>query len=167
MVQRELTKGKTSGRGRQVALAREGAMQRTRMRQIVRMTGLSAAVFLMLSGTGVAGRSGVIAAQRSPAMNSGQPIDPRATESSPLGQTPPRTVLNEGVSPQEEQERERQMDRNRRKHAAADADKLVALSNELKADMDKSTQDELSLDVIEKAREIEKLAHDLQGRMKQ
>jgi hypothetical protein len=45
-------------------------------------------------------------------------------------------------------------------------DRLLALTNELKTDVDKSSKDELSLDVIRKAGEIEKLAHDVQSRMK-
>lgn len=143
-------------------------MQATKMGQIVRVMVVSAAMFLMLSGTDVRGGSGVSAAQRSPGMNSGKPIDPpQATDPAPLGQTPPRGVLDDGMSSApEEQERARQMAQDRRKRAASDVDKLVSLSNELKTDIDKSAKDELSLDVIKKAKEIEKLAHDLQGRVK-
>ena len=139
-------------------------MQPTKTSQIVRVTVLSAAMFLMLSGTGVPGGRGIIAAQRSPAMNSGRPIDPPPA---PLGQTPPPGVLDRGgaTSP-EEQERDRQMADARRKRVAADVDRMAALSNELKADLDEAGKDELSLDVIKKAQEIEKLARDLQKRMK-
>ena len=55
---------------------------------------------------------------------------------------------------------------DRRKRMLADTDKLLALSAELKADIEKTTRDELSLEVIRKAGEIEKLAHDVQQRMK-
>jgi len=55
---------------------------------------------------------------------------------------------------------------DRHKRLAQDADKLVALSNELKTDVSKAGKDELSMDVIRKAAEIEKLAHDVQSRMK-
>jgi hypothetical protein len=44
---------------------------------------------------------------------------------------------------------------------AADSAKLFQLANELKAEMDKSTKDTLSLNVVKKANEIEKLAHKL------
>lgn len=55
---------------------------------------------------------------------------------------------------------------DRRKRMLADTEKLLALSTELKVYLEKSTRDELSLDVIRKAQEIEKLAHDVQQRMK-
>ncbi len=55
---------------------------------------------------------------------------------------------------------------DRRKRMLADTDKLLALSTELKADIEKATKNELSMEVIRKAAEIEKLAHDVQQRMK-
>lgn len=55
---------------------------------------------------------------------------------------------------------------DRRKRMLADTDKLLTLSTELKADIEKSSKDELSMAVIRKAAEIEKLAHDVQQRMK-
>ena len=54
----------------------------------------------------------------------------------------------------------------RRKRLIADTAKLVALTSELKAEVDNTTRDELSLDVIRKATEIEKLARDVRERMK-
>ena len=54
----------------------------------------------------------------------------------------------------------------RRKRLMADTAKLVALTNELKAEVDNTSRDELSLDVVRKATEIEKLAHDVRERMK-
>jgi hypothetical protein len=47
-----------------------------------------------------------------------------------------------------------------------DVTKLQTLTNELKTDLDKANKDELSVDVVKKAGEIEKLAHDVQSRMK-
>ena len=54
----------------------------------------------------------------------------------------------------------------RHKRLVTDTEKLLALSNELKQDVDKSTKNELSLDVIRKAAEIEKLARDVKERMR-
>lgn len=54
----------------------------------------------------------------------------------------------------------------RRKRLMADTARLVTLTNELKAELDKASKDELSLDVVRKAAEIEKLAHDVKERMK-
>ena len=55
---------------------------------------------------------------------------------------------------------------DRFKRLQSDTDKLLKLSTELKEDVDKSTKNELSLDVIRKAAEVEKLAHDIKERMR-
>ncbi len=55
---------------------------------------------------------------------------------------------------------------DRRKRLLSDTAKLVELSNELKADVEKAPKDTLSIDVVKKAAEIEKLAHDVKERMK-
>ena len=47
-----------------------------------------------------------------------------------------------------------------------DTDKLLKLSVELKAYVDKSDENVLSLDVIKRATEIEKLAHSVREKMK-
>jgi hypothetical protein len=47
-----------------------------------------------------------------------------------------------------------------------DTDKLLRLSVELKDSVDKSDENVLSLDVIKKAEEIEKLAHSVKEKMK-
>lgn len=54
----------------------------------------------------------------------------------------------------------------RRKRLLADTAKLVALTSELQAQVEKASKDELSLDVVRKAAEIEKLARDVKDRMK-
>lgn len=55
---------------------------------------------------------------------------------------------------------------DRRKRMLADTAKLVALSTELNAEVEKTPKDELSVDVVRKAAEIEKLAHDVKDRMR-
>jgi recombinational DNA repair protein RecT len=47
-----------------------------------------------------------------------------------------------------------------------DTDKLLKLSVELKQSVDKSDENVLSVDVIKKAEEIEKLAHSVKEKMK-
>jgi hypothetical protein len=47
-----------------------------------------------------------------------------------------------------------------------DTDKLLALATQLKQEVDKTNKDVLSVDVIRKADEIEKLAHSVKERMK-
>jgi len=54
----------------------------------------------------------------------------------------------------------------RQKQLVEDTQKLLALANELKAEVDKSTKDTMSLEVIKKADEIEKLAHNVKEKMK-
>jgi hypothetical protein len=57
---------------------------------------------------------------------------------------------------------------NEERHTALknDTDKLLKLAVELKAYVDKSNANVLSLDVIKKAEEIEKLAHSVKDKMK-
>ena len=69
-----------------------------------------------------------------------------------------------GKSTQERLEKGRQTDRQRR--LMADTDRLLTLATELKADMDRTTKDTLSIEVIKKAEEIEKLAKSVKERMK-
>ena len=47
-----------------------------------------------------------------------------------------------------------------------DTEKLLKLATELKESVDKTTESTLSLDVLKKAEEIEKLAHSVKGKMK-
>ena len=48
----------------------------------------------------------------------------------------------------------------------ADTDKLLKLAVELKDSVDKSNENVLSLEVVKKAEEIEKLAHSVKDKMK-
>jgi hypothetical protein len=54
----------------------------------------------------------------------------------------------------------------RRKQIADDSGRLLKLATDLKAEVDKTTKDQLSLTVIRKADEIEKLAHSVKEKMK-
>jgi hypothetical protein len=54
----------------------------------------------------------------------------------------------------------------RKKQFAEDSAKLLKLATDLKTEVDKTSKDTLSLNVIRKADEIEKLAHDVKERMK-
>jgi hypothetical protein len=54
----------------------------------------------------------------------------------------------------------------RKKQIADDSAKLLKLATDLKTEVDKTSKDTLSLNVIRKADEIEKLAHDVKERMK-
>ena len=73
-------------------------------------------------------------------------------------------------TPQNQQQMEQQQRRarnaERQKQLIADTQKLVALATELQGEVDKSTKDMLSLDVVRKADEIDKLARSVRDRMK-
>ena len=64
----------------------------------------------------------------------------------------------------EQQEEARSAERQKR--LVADTDKLLALATDLKQQVDKTNKNILSVDVIKKADEIEKLAHSVKERMK-
>ncbi len=55
---------------------------------------------------------------------------------------------------------------DRQKRLQMDTDKLLSLATELKEQVDKTDKNTLSLDVIKKADEIEKLAKSVKDRMK-
>ena len=54
----------------------------------------------------------------------------------------------------------------RQRQLVADTDKLLDLAQALKAEVDKSNKDQLSLDVVKRAEQIEKLAKSVKEKMK-
>lgn len=81
----------------------------------------------------------------------------------------PQPIIPDNTSPvdsrmEHDQAKLRNMDRQ--KQIVADTQKLVTLANELNAAVEKSNKDTLSLDVIRKADEIEKLAKSVREKMK-
>lgn len=65
-----------------------------------------------------------------------------------------------------ERERQKAMNKERFENLKKDTDKLLKLATELKENVDKSTKDTLSLEVIRKTNEIEKLAKQVREKMK-
>ena len=61
---------------------------------------------------------------------------------------------------------EKKWNKERQARLKADTDRLLQLSTELKQQVDKSNENILSLEVIRKAEEIEKLAKSVRERMK-
>ena len=55
----------------------------------------------------------------------------------------------------------------RQQDLKTDTDKLLELATELKQYVDKTNENTLSVEVIKKAEEIEKLAHSVKEKMKQ
>ena len=65
-----------------------------------------------------------------------------------------------------EQEQAKMRNVDRQKKLVEDTEKLLSLANQLKEEVGKSNKDTLSLDVVKKAEEIEKLAHSVKEKMK-
>ena len=110
--------------------------------------------------------TGAVEAQKSP--------DPVMHNPDPMSTSTPLPGVSDDVpglppSPMNARmnaERVKAFNEDRHKRLEDDVAKLQALTNELKTDVDKANKDELSMDVMRKAAEIEKLAHDVQSRMK-
>lgn len=89
----------------------------------------------------------------------------------PQAPVPGMTPLGEDDSMAErtshiQHEQEKARNDERQKKLIADTDKLLALATELKANVDKSDKNTMSVDVIRKAEEIEKLARSVKEKMK-
>ncbi|HVP65216.1 MAG TPA: hypothetical protein VMT82_09980 [candidate division Zixibacteria bacterium] len=61
---------------------------------------------------------------------------------------------------------EKAREQQRYKDMKRDAEKLLELATELKQQVDRSDENTLSLDVVKKAEQIEKLAHSVKSRMR-
>ena len=131
-------------------------------KQRVRAWGRRVVVAGVLAGCFLPGKAGV-----------GQTL-PSAGQASSSGHSQPHTGL-EPLGPADTPsplagsnatKLEHMREDERHKRLEADTAKLLALTNELKAEVDKASKDELSLDVVRKAAEIEKLARDVKERMK-
>ena len=90
----------------------------------------------------------------------GPPAQPGRGESSP--------TTGDGDENQERLARDMAKKANQSRQALlkADTDRLLKLAVELKDSVDKSNENVLSLDVVKKAEEIEKLAHSVKDKMK-
>ena len=65
-----------------------------------------------------------------------------------------------------EKEIAKKANHDRQAQLQRDTESLLKLANELKQSVDKSNENTLSLDVVKKAEEIEKLAHSVKEKMK-
>ena len=94
------------------------------------------------------------------------------TTPSPLAAGQQDAVVQTPPNPEDESRRRMERDmvkkanQERQEKLQKDTDKLFALATELKSYVDKSNENTLSLDVIKKADEIEKLARSVKDKMK-
>ena len=80
----------------------------------------------------------------------------------PFGRERPKDPAEEKI----ERDREKAVNKQRQTSLQKDTDRLLQLATELKEYVDKSNEHTLSMDVIKKAEEIEKLAKSVKGKMK-
>ncbi|HZL28482.1 MAG TPA: hypothetical protein VFC39_18305 [Acidobacteriaceae bacterium] len=124
--------------------------------------GLGMAAFL---GFGLVAAPSVGAAKAQQQQSMGQNTPSKIPAMPPIdGERP-----DDGTDPmlaQQRASRARAMADDRQKHIVDETAKLLQLATELKAAVDKSNKNELSLDVVKKADDIEKLAHDVKQRMR-
>jgi hypothetical protein len=92
----------------------------------------------------------------------------RTIPTPPPSRDQPGTVTGEPDETQQRLARDMAKKANLERQATlkSDTEKLVKLTAELKAYVDKSNENVLSLDVLKKADEIEKLAHSVKEKMK-
>lgn len=101
-----------------------------------------------------------------PGRPQGRPPD--APPSTPPSLAAPEQDRRETSREEERMKRDQQkaLNMKRQEELKRDTDKLVKLANELKEYVDKTNENVLSLDVIKKADEIEKLAKSVRDKMK-
>jgi hypothetical protein len=78
----------------------------------------------------------------------------------------PQREPEPGIPVEMQKRMEKQANQQRQTELQRDADRLLKLSTELKNYVDKTNENILSLDVIKKADEIEKLAHSVKSKMR-
>jgi hypothetical protein len=71
-----------------------------------------------------------------------------------------------GIPPEMQKRMQKKANEQRQADLKRDTEKLVKLSLELKQYVDKTNENVLSLDVLKKAEEIEKLAHSVKTKMR-
>ena len=74
--------------------------------------------------------------------------------------------IEDGQRARMERDMSKKANQSRQADLKRDTEKLLKLATELKDSVDKSSESMLSLDVIKKAEEIEKLAHSVKYKMK-
>jgi hypothetical protein len=89
--------------------------------------------------------------------------NPAQTPNPPFG---PEQREKDPLQEKMEHQREKAMNKQRQADLQKDTDRLLQLATELKQYVDKSNEHTLSLDVVKKADEIEKLAKSVKEKMK-
>jgi hypothetical protein len=96
----------------------------------------------------------------------GPPPNPPGVTPHQIYPTPAAKGMSDGDAEQTRQVDYEAANAERKRRIADESARLLKLATELKAEVDKTTKDTLSLNVIRKADEIEKLAHSVKETMK-
>jgi hypothetical protein len=87
-------------------------------------------------------------------------------QSAPAPPGAPRNRDEDAWTAQQKRDMAKKRNLQRQEDIKKDTDKLLSLATELKQDVDKTDENTLSVEVIKKAEEIEKLAHTVKEKMK-
>jgi hypothetical protein len=99
-----------------------------------------------------------------PGLTAQQPTVSTVQQPSPPTAVPPDNEM--GIPPEMQKAMQKKANEQRQAELKRDAEKLLKLSTELKEYVDKSNENVLSLDVIKKAEEIERLARSVKTKMR-
>jgi hypothetical protein len=99
-----------------------------------------------------------------PGLMAQQPSLPTVQQQPSPPTAPPDNEM--GIPPEMQKAMQKKANEQRQAELKRDTDKLLKLSTELKEYVDKSNENVLSLDVIKKAEEIERLAHSVKTKMR-
>ena len=114
--------------------------------------------------TGVGGGRAGVAQGINPAQDTGAPVmaTPQASRTNSLHPGEEQDPLAHRV----EQKMSERRNEERQKTLVADTDRLLNLAQQLKSEVDKSSKDQLSVDVYKRAEQIEKLARSVKEKMR-
>ena len=126
--------------------------------------GVGAVAALLLAGSSVAFSGAGLHTTFAAQMQQPQQLPPIQPGNSPIFGEPPNS--NDPMERARQEKLAKARNSDRQKQLVKDTDKLLELAKQLKDDVDKSNADTLSLDVMKKAAEIEKLAKSVKDRMR-
>lgn len=94
------------------------------------------------------------------------PVDAWQPPQGPPGSRPGEDEAAAAIRARMQREAAKQWNKQRQVALKKDTDKLLELATQLKQQVDKSNENILSVDVLKKTEEIEKLAHNVHEKMK-
>ncbi len=109
--------------------------------------------------------AGLVLVAMTPAVSDGRQQNQYPHLPPELNRIPDNNQTNEINDQQAQKDSFEAANAERKREISADSAKLLKLATELKAEVEKTNKDTLSISVIRKADEIEKLAHSVKAKM--